>query len=386
MRTARPLPAGKIDDAEKRQRLRLLRSENVGPTTFQRLLVRFGRAEAALAALPGLAARGGLRRTLRIASVDEADQEWLAGHDAGAVLIASGEPGYPPLLAHIPAAPPLLWVRGDAAVLDRPAIAVVGSRNASANGRQIARRLAGELGERGLAVVSGFARGIDTAAHEASAPTGTVAVFAGGIGHVYPPENAELVDTICRTGAVVSERAPFATPRGQDFPARNRIISGMAWGTVVVEAAARSGTLITARYALEQGREVFAVPGTPADPRAAGTNGLLKSGATLVTDAHDILSVVEPMMQRGLDRMPGLMETDAGPPPDVPVEGEPGSAGAAAGLGARLLDLAGFGETTLDALIREAGAPAGAVQAALLELELAGRITRTREGAVRRVG
>lgn len=364
-----------LDDAERRLWLKLLRSENVGPATFARLITHFGSVRVALEALPGLAGKGGLGRPLRIASDDDVDAEWMAGTDAGATLVARDDPDYPPLLADIHSAPPVLWVRGRTECLCRPAIAIVGSRNASANGRQIARRLARDLADQDLVIVSGFARGIDTAAHEASIDMGTIAVFAGGIGHVYPPENADLAEAVCRTGAIISERPPFASPRGQDFPARNRIISGIAWGTIVVEAAARSGTLITARYALEQGREVFAVPGTPADPRAAGTNRLLKTGATLVTDAEDVIDVLGPMMAapRGLKEP---SDSAVPIPPALHAEDTPQD------LGEALIGLLGPSATPVDTLIRESGAEPGQVQSILLEMELAGRVARDRHGAV----
>ena len=367
-----------LDDAERRQWLKLLRSENVGPATFDRLIARFGTARDALDALPTLAGKGGLGRPLRIASDDDVDAEWIAGTDAVARLVARRDPEYPPLLTGIHSAPPLIWVRGKTDCLGRPAVAIVGSRNASANGRQIARRLARELAEEGFVIVSGFARGIDTAAHEATVDRGTIAVFAGGIGHIYPPENSDLAETVVRNGAILSERPPYASPRGQDFPSRNRIISGIAWGTIVVEAASRSGTLITARYALEQGREVFAVPGTPADPRAAGTNKLLKSGATLVTEADDVISVLAPMMASA----PGLREPSE-PHASSPAA-PPDADEAPQGLGDILADLLGPSGTTVDTLIRESGADAGQVQAALLELELAGRLERDEHGSIRR--
>lgn len=368
-----PLAGTDLDDKDKRAWLRLLRSQNVGPGTFFRLLRRFGGAQAAIQALPDLAARGGAARPPAVPSPDEIDEELRAGHDLGAVLIAKGCPGYPPLLAHIHSAPPLLWARGDPDVLSRPAIAIVGSRNASAAGRATARKFAAELGAAGFAIVSGFARGIDTAAHEASLDTGTIAVFAGGIGVVYPPENGDLAERVAAAGAIIAERAPFAQPRGRDFPARNRIISGLSYGVFVVEAAHRSGTLITARFALEQGRDVFAAPGHIGDPRAAGTNGLIKTGAQLVTEPDDIVAAVAPSLQEQapaapLHEPPASYDDDAGDGVDRATDCSP------KGLVERIHQLLNLSGTPVDTLIREAGAPAAQVQAALMELEIAGRV------------
>lgn len=379
-RNSRPQVA--LPDREKRAWLRLLRSENVGPGTFYRLINRYGGAAAALEALPDLAARGGAKRPPRIATNDDIDAEWLAGSDLGAELIARGDPSYPSLLACIPGAPPLIWARGETAVLSRPAIAIVGSRNASATGRKLAREFAAALGEAGFVVVSGFARGIDTAAHEASLKTGTVGVFAGGIGTIYPPENAELAEHVAKSGALITERSPFAEPRGRDFPARNRIISGLSYGVFVVEAAYRSGTLITARYALEQGRDVFAAPGNLADPRAGGTNKLIKDGAIMVTEPDDILDAVKPMLTAPRERS-AVHERDArfhdGLDIDDTVVTEPPPKG----LVETLVSLIGVSDTPVDLLIRESGASPGAVQAALMELELAGRIARADQQGIR---
>ena len=378
-RTGLPLA---LPDEEKRHWLRLIRSENVGPQTFFRLINRFGGARAAIDNLGDIARRGGASRPPAIPEDAEIEREWRDGEGLGARLIARGDPDYPGLLTHIHSAPPLLWVRGETGILSRPFVAIVGSRNASATGRRIARDFAAALGAEGFAIVSGFARGIDTAAHEGSLETGTAAIFAGGLGSVYPPENAGLAERVWETGVLVSERAPSATPRGQDFPARNRIISGMALGVFVVEAASRSGTLITARFALEQGRDVFAAPGSLADPRAAGTNALIKSGATFVTEPADIADALRPMIDR--PSWPGGI-AEPGGTAFGPADGSPtaGDDAAPDGLGNRLVALMGVIETDIDLLTRESGAPAGAVQAALLELELAGRVVRTDRQGVR---
>ncbi|MGH6677916.1 MAG: DNA-processing protein DprA, partial [Bradyrhizobium sp.] len=270
-----------------------------GPRTFLSLVRHCGSASAALARLPELARRGGGSRTLRICSEVDARAELAACQKRGVRLLAPGEIGYPPRLATIEDAPPLLAVCGVLDALMRPSIAVVGSRNASAAGLKFAQRLARDLGEAGFAIVSGLARGIDQAAHRASVATGTVAVLAGGHDRIYPPEHADLLATIIAVnGAAISEMPLGHEPRARDFPRRNRLISGAALGVVVVEAAQRSGSLITARMAAEQGREVFAVPGSPLDPRAAGTNGLIKLGASLVTEAADVIQAVEPIMER----------------------------------------------------------------------------------------
>jgi DNA processing protein len=288
----------RLSDEQKLDWLRLIRSENVGPRTFRSLLNHFGGAKAALAALPDLARRGGADRPGRICSQEEADREFAAARRAGVIFIALGEPDYPARLQAIYDPPPLIGARGELATLARPMVAMVGSRNASGAGMKFAERLAHDLGDVGLMVVSGLARGIDAAAHRGSLATGTVAVLAGGHGHVYPPEHKDLLEQIVADGAAVSEMPLQWEPRARDFPRRNRLISGLAAGVIVIEAAKRSGSLITARMALEQGREVFAVPGSPLDPRAEGTNGLLKQGAALVTSAEDVLSVLQPILDR----------------------------------------------------------------------------------------
>ena len=359
-----------LTDTERLDWLRLIRSENVGPVTFKSLLRRFGSAAAAIDALPGLAKRGGAARAIRVCSRDEAEREIAATQNFGAMFVARCEPGYPPRLAEIDDAPPLMSVRGNLAALARPMIALVGARNASAAGLKFAERLARELGEAGFVTASGLARGVDAAAHRASISTGTVAVLAGGQDRVYPEENIGLLDALLVEGAAVSEMPLGWTPRAQDFPRRNRIISGLSLGVVIVEAAKRSGSLITARFALEQGREVFAVPGSPIDPRAEGTNGLLKQGATLVTEAADVLAAVRPIIG-------GLREPAAGPPEDAVSPGEPDAA-----TRARIVELLGPPPVGIDDLVRLAGTTPAVVRTLLLELELAGRIERHRGGLV----
>lgn len=284
--------AGALSDPERLDRLRLIRSENVGPITFRRLIAQFGSARRALAVLPDLARRGGRRDPVRLCSPAEAERELeglerLRGH-----LVLAGEPGYPPCLAHIEDAPPLLSLLGDQSLLERPAIGMVGARNASIGGRRLARTIASDIGQAGFAVVSGLARGIDTAAHEGSLPTGTIAVVAGGVDSIYPRENDSLYRQIVGSGAVVSEMPLGTVARARDFPRRNRLISGLSQGVVVIEAGIKSGSLITARIALDQGREVFAVPGSPLDPRSHGGNDLLRQGAILTETAADVLGAL----------------------------------------------------------------------------------------------
>jgi DNA processing protein len=360
-----------LADEERLDWLRLIRSDNVGPHTFHALVRRYGGVHAALEALPELARRGGAARVAHICSRAQAERELARMSSFGIALVAIGEPGYPALLQTIEDAPPLLAVRGNLDVLRQPAVAMVGARNASAAGMRFAERLARELAEAGLAVVSGLARGIDAAAHRATLASGTIAVLAGGHGEIYPPEHAELADAICTGGALVSEM-PFSwQPRARDFPRRNRLISGTASGVVIIEAAKRSGSLITARLALEQGREVFAVPGSPVDPRAEGCNELIKQGANVVTQAEDVIGVLRPMLQR-----PPLRP--ATQPESVPAE----SADPDGDERARILSLLGPTPVLMDDLVRLSRSSPAAVRTAVLELELAGRIERHGGGLI----
>lgn len=362
-RTAHPA----LSAAQKLDWLRLLRSENVGPITFRALINRFGGAAEALEALPRLSAKGGLSRSIRICPREEAEREIAAAGRLGAELLAWGDAGYPPLLARVEDAPPLVYAAGDIAVSELPAVAIVGSRNCSAVGRRMAATIAAQLAREGFAVVSGLARGIDAAAHEASLGTGTIAVLAGGLGRLYPPEHAGLADAIRETGLLLTEMPPDWIAKAKDFPRRNRIISGVAYGVIVVEAAARSGTLITARFALEQGREVFAVPGSPLDPRAEGTNRLIRNGATLVRDADDVLETLRPMLGRLPPPTPLAEPEGAGEtgPMDVDESGR-----------RRVLDALSPTPTELDDIVRQTGLTPAQVMLVLIELELAGRIER----------
>ncbi|MEE1611573.1 DNA-processing protein DprA [Microvirga sp. CF3016] len=387
-----------LTDEQRLDWLRLIRSENVGPRTFRALINQYGGAAAALEALPDLARRGG-RLMLKVCSRAEAEKEMAAAARLGGRFIAMGEPDYPKTLQAIDTAPPLIGLRGSAEVLAKPAVALVGSRNASASGLTFAERLARQLGEAGYMVVSGLARGIDTKAHKAALETGTVAVLAGGHDRVYPAQNAPLVEAIVEQGgAVISEMPMDWEPRGRDFPRRNRIVSGLAYGVVVVEAARRSGSLITARFALEQGREVFAVPGSPLDPRAEGTNDLIRDGATLCAGVEDVTSVLEPLIASGprLDKsaeeplytlgseelwdeldLPDMVRAPVRPVlPEAGIDEEAGEGEA------DLVAFLGPSPVAIDDLVRQSGLPIRNVQMALLELEIAGRLERHGGNAV----
>jgi DNA processing protein len=357
-----------LSESEKLDWLRLIRTENVGPITFRRLVERFGGAGRALDALPDLARRGGRAQALKPFPRAEAEAEMEALNACGARLLAWGEPNYPPLLAHIEDPPPVLSVIGEIKLLAKKAIAVVGARNASINGCRFAERLARDCGQGGLLVVSGMARGIDAAAHKGSLETGTLAVLGGGIDVVYPKENADLYQRIADKGVLMSEVAPGTEPQARHFPRRNRLISGVSRGVVVVEASPRSGSLITARMALEQGREVFAVPGAAMDPRARGTNHLIRQGAILTESAEDVLTVVNESL-----RLP-LADTDI-----VDFKGlsqmapQPGELEKARKTIEEKLDSAPL---VVDELIRNCQFSPAVVSWVLLELELAGRLER----------
>jgi DNA processing protein len=347
-----------LSDAQRRDWLRLARTENVGPVTFDQLIGRYGEPALALAALPDLARRGGRLAGLKVASEAEADQELATGAALGARLIAACEPDFPQALAALDPPPPLIWTRGDPRLLDRRTVAIVGARVASAAGQRFARGLAAELGAAGCVVVSGMARGIDGAAHEGALPTGTVAVLGGGIDDVYPPEHRDLYARLVEQGCVVSENQPGRTAVARDVPRRNRIIAGLSRAVVVVEAELRSGSLITARLANEQGREVLAVPGSPLDPRAKGTNDLLRQGAAICEGLDDVLRAVEDLG--------GFREPERSPyrPPQTDPDDS---------LRERIADLLSPTPVSRDELVRASGGAAGAVMAALTELSLAGR-------------
>ncbi|MEM9809609.1 MAG: DNA-processing protein DprA [Pseudomonadota bacterium] len=349
-----------IDHDERLCRLQLYRSVGIGPLTYRQLLGRYGSAKAALEALPQLA-EAKKRRGIKVPDGASVAREFTKLTELGGKMLTLGEEGYPTPLTAVPDAPPVLTIFGDPALLTRDCIAIVGARNASAAGRRFARQLAEDLGEAGFVITSGLARGIDGAAHEAALPTGTVAVLAGGADSIYPPEHAALYRSVADQGAVISEQPLGMTGRAKDFPKRNRIVSGLSRGVVVVEAAERSGTLITARLAAEQGREVFAVPGSPLDPRCAGTNSLLRRGAVLLRSAEDVITELETGSQ-ALFEPSGPEWTDED---EEEVEG---------GLRDQLLELLSFTPTHKDTLIAEAAAAPGAVALGLLELVLEGTV------------
>lgn len=359
--------ADRADDGFSR--LRLIRSGQIGPVTYRHLVARFGTAQAALDALPELAARGG-GRAPRIATPGEIEREMQAVERLGARYLFLGQPPYPALLEQMETAPPALIVRGDTGLLERPSVAIVGARNASAAACRFARQLAQALGEAGVLVVSGLARGIDTAAHQGSIGHGTVGVIASGIDIAFPPENVDLQEAVARQGLLIAEQPPGREPLARHFPSRNRIIAGMAMGTVVVEAAPRSGSLITARLANEAGREVMAVPGSPLDPRAQGCNGLIREGATLIQSAADVIEAITPI---GAMRFAQPTERYAPQSAGEDVDEEDRN---------RIVGLLGHAPVPVDEIIRQAGTGSASVQTVLLELELAGRIERHAGGKV----
>lgn len=346
--------------------LRLLRTDNVGPVTFRQMLARFGSAEAALEALPGLARATG--RGVRIPSQTEAEHELGAIEAAGARLVASSEADYPGHLRFIPAAPPLVTIAGGENLDWQRTVGIVGARNASSAGRKMAQVLALDLGERGFTVVSGLARGIDAAAHRASLRAGTVAVLAGGLDRIYPDENIPLAQEILDNGGALLTEMPMGwEPRARDFPRRNRLVSGLSLGVVVVEAAKRSGSLITARLALEQNRDVFAVPGSPLDPRAEGGNALIQQGAKLVTSAADIIESLSTANPARATLFDPDWEPDA---PGASLDVPPPSADDRS----RLLEALSTTPVPVDDIIKQTGLAVSAIQTLLLELDLAGRI------------
>ncbi len=370
------MAARELDPQERLDWLRLSRTETVGPVTFYALLRRFGSAKAALDALPRLS------RPVTAMTRREAEVELAALDRLGASLVCWGEPLYPATLAAVEDAPPVLTVLGTPELMQAPMVAVVGARNASANGRRIASELAQGLGEAGVVVISGMARGIDAAAHIGSLDAGSVAVVAGGADIVYPEENRGLYDALCHQGAVVAELPLGTEPQARHFPRRNRIISGMARGVVVVEAAAKSGSLITARFALEQGREVFAVPGSPLDPRCRGCNDLLRNGATLTENAGDILTQLGPLLQGEMPPRSAITPPRKTHLPLLQPMSSPGPGGAAApqipedAALEMVIEKLSPTPVAVDELVRQCQMSAASVATLLLELELAGRIER----------
>lgn len=397
--------------------LRLIRSHRVGPTTFHRLLAEHGDAAAALAALPDVACAAGVK-AYRPITIDEAGAEMDAARRVGARMLCWGAPDYPAALMDLPDAPPVLWAIGDPAAMKQPLVALVGARNASSLGLRMARRLAAMLGEAGFGIVSGLARGIDAAAHEAALASGTVAVQAGGVDVIYPRENGDLAREIAARGCRLSEQPIGAAPQARHFPMRNRLVSGLARAVVVVEAATRSGSLLTARAALDQGRDVLAVPGHPFDARAGGCNQLIRDGATLVRGAEDVLDLLAPMLAAA-HRAARLVAADADrgavPPPQAKRDGDgtggrDGNGAETGGEGGRIphprprpprppnpalrevgalhraiLDRLGPSPVAEDQLIRDLALPAAQVTPELLTLELEGRVQRQPGGLLSRL-
>ena len=365
-----------LNDRQRISWLRLIRSDNVGPATFRDLINHFGTAETALAMLPELSRRGGSTRAIRIATEAEAERELETAARFGARFLGIGEPDYPPALRQIDGAPPLLAVKGDLSAASLPAVGVVGSRNASISGAKFAALMARDIGRAGYSIISGLARGIDTAAHRASLDTGTIAAMAGGLDKPYPPENIDLLREIWDGRGLAISEMPFGwEARARDFPRRNRLIAGVSLGVVVVEAAARSGSLITARLAGDFGRLVFAVPGSPLDPRCEGTNGLLKDGAIVTTRPDDVLQALAPLSQ--IDLLSGHQaEEPAGdaqhqpmPPPSDDER-------------VRITDALGPTPVEIDDIVRHTGLAPAAVYLVLLELDIAGRLHRHPGGLV----
>ncbi|MVA58418.1 DNA-processing protein DprA [Agrobacterium vitis] len=356
--------------------LRLIRSDNVGPATFRDLINNFGTAERALDMLPELSQRGGATRSIRIATVAEAERELDFARKFGARFVGIGEPDYPPALRQIDAAPPLLAMKGLGSTAIRPSIGIVGSRNASISGVKMAALLARDCGTTGYTITSGLARGIDAGAHRASLETGTMAALAGGLDRPYPPENVDLLKDIWDGKGVAISEMPFGwEPRARDFPRRNRLIAGTSLGVVVIEAASRSGSLITARLAADFGRLVFAVPGSPLDPRCHGTNGLLKNGATITTEARDILEALSPLSSIDLFSQPQVEEP-------VYEESETFNQPPGEQDRSRIIDALGITPVEVDDIIRHTQLPPSAVYLVMLELDIAGRLHRHPGGLV----
>lgn len=372
----RPLPRPPKTEAEALLWLQLIRSRRVGPSTFFRLLREHETAEAALAALPGIAAQAGVE-DYAPCPAEVAEREYQTGCRAGARLLAIGTHDYPAQLADISDAPPLLWCHGDPAATRRPALAVVGARNASSLGLRMTRSLVGELGKLGFVIVSGAARGIDRAAHETAMQGGTIAVMAGGVDVPYPPEHRDLLRQIATKGLVLSEQPMGLVPQARNFPQRNRLISGLGLALIVIEAAAKSGSLITARDALDQGREVFAVPGHPFDPRAGGTNHLLRDGAILIRNAEDVVEALGPLA--GVDRA-AIPQPKPASRPTMAIRDKPDPRATEA----RILSLLSATPTDEDQLIRDLDLPAATVGPILTELEMMGQIHRKPGGLLSR--
>lgn len=373
---------GALSEKKRLDWLQLIRTESIGPISFFRLLKKFGSAEAAIDALPRVARAVGRAQPPAPADRDACARELALADELGVRTILACEPDYPRLLRTLPDRPPVLYAKGHPNLFERPAVAIIGARNASGVGRKIARDLAQGLGAEGVVVVSGLARGIDGTAHAAALQTGTIAVVAGGVDVIYPPEHADLTLEIAARGLLVSERALGHQPTARDFPRRNRLISGLARGVVVVEAAAKSGTLITARFALDQGREVFAVPGSPLDPRCQGANRLIREGAILVETAEDILEVLAAQAHSARETGPDDLFGQAG----QAAQSDEAPDAAPPELRAAIFELLSFTPLHRDEILRAADAPPGLIADALLELVLAGEAEELPGGTFARAG
>ena len=363
--TDRTIP-GQLSEADILAYIRLSRTEKLGPVTFRRLMNLYGEPHTALSALPELAARGGRSKAFKALSAQAAKREYDATQKLGGTFLILATATYPKLLAQTPDAPPVMSCYGHAHLLTKPALAMVGARNASAAGQRIAGKLAKDIGARDLLVVSGLARGIDRAAHKGALETGTIAVIANGIDHSYPRENAELQKQIVEQGLILCENPPGTAPQASQFPRRNRIISGLSLGVIVVEAARRSGSLITARLEGEYGREVMAVPGSPLDPRCHGSNHLIRTGAALIEMVDDIMEAVRPLIENMALKTPDQKTQRHQKTAPAPVSDA---------IRRKITELLGPVPIRIDDLIEQAEAPLRSVHLVLLELELAGRLT-----------
>lgn len=366
----------KFDPKERLNRLRLIRSENVGPITYRQLMARFGSAEEALSALPSLAKRGGRKRGIKIQPAAEAERELDALEALGGSLLIMGEAAFPRALAAIEDCPPVLQVIGHPHILETTAVAMVGTRNASTNGKRMADRFARAIGAEGYVVVSGLARGIDAAAHTGALDSGTAAVLAGGVDDIYPKDNADLYRQIAERGLLISEMPLGTVPQARHFPRRNRIISGLSVATLVVEAQLKSGSLITARLAADQGREVMALPGSPLDARARGTNDLIRKGAQLIETPEEAIAFLRGLPEQRMEEPASDFDAPFGAPREGPELNR---------LRHRLREAVSPSPTSIDDLIRDMNAAPGAVTAVILEMELAGEVERLPGNLVVRV-
>ncbi|WP_455482559.1 DNA-processing protein DprA [Bartonella sp. B35(2025)] len=378
-----------LTDRQRLNWLRLLRSENVGAVSFRNLIGHYKTAENALAALPELSQKGGLCASIRIATLEDAEKEMQEAERLGVRFVGLGEPDYPAFLKVMEASPPLIAIKGNFSAFQKPSVGIVGSRNASAAGKKLAAQFAHFLGNADFTIISGLARGIDSVAHQASLSTGTIAVMAGGIDHIYPPENKKLYeDIIANDGAIISEMPIAWKPRAIDFPRRNRIIAGLSLGLLVVEAAMRSGSLITARQAAEMGRLIFAIPGSPLDPRSVGTNSLIKDGALLTTHPSDIIEELTPLIPNTVNSQLNFFEESASSQfqqeslSSPNIETDKSSSIGDDAERAAVLSALSTTPIDLDTLSNHSGVSLQKLYLLLVELDLAGKLIRHSGGYV----